>query len=41
VICMTAAHDGKERAAGMHADKYLQKPVDFQELLAAVRSHCH
>ena len=41
VICMTAAHDGKERAAVMHADKYLQKPVDFQELLAAVRSHCH
>lgn len=41
VICMTAAHDGKDRAARMHADEYFQKPVDFQDLLAAVRSHCH
>src|SRR5690349_12547224 len=41
VICMTAAHDGKERAARIHADMYFQKPVDFEDLLAAVRSHCH
>ena len=41
VICMTAAHDGKERAARMHADEYFQKPVDFEELLTAVRAHCH
>jgi len=40
VICMTAAHDGKERAARLHADEYFQKPVNFEELLSAVRSHC-
>jgi CheY-like chemotaxis protein len=40
VICMTAAHDGKERAARLLADEYFQKPVDFEELLSAVRSHC-
>jgi len=41
VICMTAAHDGKERAERLHADEYYQKPVDFELLLNAVRSHCH
>ena len=41
VICMTAAHDGKERAERLHADEYFQKPVDFELLLSAVRSHCH
>ena len=41
VICMTAAHDGKERAERIHADDYFQKPVDFEQLLSAVRSHCH
>ena len=41
VICMTAAHDGKERAERLHADEYFQKPVDFELLLNAVRSHCH
>jgi len=41
VICMTAAHDGKERAARLHADEYFQKPVNFEELLSAVRSHCN
>jgi CheY-like chemotaxis protein len=40
VICMTAAHDGRERAARLHADEYFQKPVDFEGLLTAVRSHC-
>ena len=40
VICMTAAHDGKERAERLHADEYFQKPVDFEQLLTAVRSHC-
>ena len=40
VICMTAAHDGKERAERLHADDYFQKPVDFEQLLSAVRSHC-
>jgi CheY-like chemotaxis protein len=39
VICMTAAHDGKERADRIHADEYFQKPVDFEQLLTAVRSH--
>jgi CheY-like chemotaxis protein len=37
VICMTAAHDGRERAARMHADAYFQKPLDFDSLLGAVR----
>jgi CheY-like chemotaxis protein len=41
VICMTAAHDGKARAARLRVDKFFQKPVDFEELLTAVRSHCH
>jgi len=41
VICMTAAHDGRERAERLQADEYLQKPVDFEDLLSAVRSHCH
>ena len=41
VICMTAAHDGRERAERLHADDYLQKPVDFEDLLNAVRAHCH
>ena len=41
VICMTAVHDGKERADRMHADEYFQKPVDFERLLSAVRAHCH
>jgi DNA-binding response OmpR family regulator len=40
VICMTAAHDGEERAERLHADDYFQKPVDFEGLLTAVRSHC-
>ena len=39
VICMTAAHDGRERAARLHADAYFQKPVDFERLLGAVREH--
>ena len=37
VICMTAAHDGRERAERMHADVYFQKPLDFDRLLGAVR----
>ena len=41
VICMTAAHDGKSRAARLRVDKFFQKPVDFEQLLTAVRTHCH
>jgi CheY-like chemotaxis protein len=41
VICMTAAHDGRERAARLKADDYFQKPVDFDRLLGAVRHHLH
>lgn len=37
VICMTAAHDGRERCERMHANLYFQKPVDFDRLLGAVR----
>jgi CheY-like chemotaxis protein len=39
VICMTAAHDGRERADRIHANQYFQKPVDFERLLGAVREH--
>ena len=39
VICMTAAHDGGERAARLNAQAYFQKPVDFEQLLGAVREH--
>jgi CheY-like chemotaxis protein len=39
VICMTAAHDGRERAARLRADAYFQKPVDFERLVGAVREH--
>jgi CheY-like chemotaxis protein len=37
VICMTAAHDGPQRAKNMHATQYFQKPVDFDRLITAVR----
>lgn len=38
---MTAAHDGRERAARLRANQYFQKPLDFDELLGAVRQHTH
>ena len=38
VICMTAAYDGKERADRIHADEYFQKPVNFEQLVSAVRA---
>ena len=38
VICMTAAHDGRDRAARIRADEYFQKPLDFEQLLSVVRS---
>jgi len=37
VICMTAAHDGPQRAARLNAAQYFQKPVDFDRLITAVR----
>ncbi len=37
VICMTAAHDGPQRAERIHATRYFQKPVDFDSLIEAVR----
>jgi CheY-like chemotaxis protein len=37
VICMTAAHDGPQRAASIRATEYFQKPVDFDRLITAVR----
>lgn len=39
VICMTAAHDGRERAERLHATEYFQKPVDFDHLLGKVRQY--
>jgi CheY-like chemotaxis protein len=39
VICMTAAHDGRERAKRVQADAFLQKPVDFERLVGTVRAH--
>ena len=41
VICMTAAHDGPQRAEKMHASQYFQKPVDFDRLISAVRELAH
>lgn len=37
VICMTAAHDGPQRAKRIRATQFFQKPVDFDELISAVR----
>jgi CheY-like chemotaxis protein len=37
VICMTAAHDGRERAERLRCAFYFQKPVDFERLLGVVR----
>lgn len=39
VICMTAAHDGADRARRLRADAYFQKPVDFDRLIGAVHAH--
>jgi len=39
VICITAAHDGRVRAARMQADAFFQKPVDFDRLIGVVRQH--
>ncbi len=41
VICMTAAHDGPQRAARLQAAQYFQKPVDFDRLITAVRQLTH
>jgi CheY-like chemotaxis protein len=41
VICMTAAHDGPQRAARLNAAQYFQKPVDFDRLITAVRQLAH
>jgi CheY-like chemotaxis protein len=41
VICMTAAHDGPQRAARLNAAQYFQKPVDFDRLITAVRQLVH
>ena len=41
VICMTAAHDGRERARRVNADEYFQKPLDFEHLVAVVRARVH
>lgn len=37
VICMTAAHDGRDRAARVGANAYFQKPMDFERLIGAIR----
>jgi CheY-like chemotaxis protein len=41
VICMTAAHDGPQRAARLNAAQYFQKPVDFDRLITSVRQLAH
>ena len=41
VICMTAAHDGRERARRLRADEYFQKPLDFEQLMSVVRARVH
>jgi CheY-like chemotaxis protein len=39
VICMTAAHDGADRAKRLRAVAFFQKPVDFDGLIGAVHAH--
>ena len=39
VICMTAAHDGRDRAIRIQGHADFQKPVGFDRLLGAVREH--
>ena len=41
VICMTAAHDGPQRAERLEVTEYFQKPVDFEQLISAVRKLAH
>ena len=41
VICMTAAHDGRDRASRIRADEYFQKPLDFEQLMTVVRARIH
>ena len=41
VICMTAAHDGPQRAARLNAAQYFQKPVDFDRLIPGGRQRAH
>jgi CheY-like chemotaxis protein len=41
VICMTAAHDGRERCRRIQADEYFQKPLDFEQLMTVVRARVH
>jgi CheY-like chemotaxis protein len=41
VICMTAAHDGRDRASRIRADEYFQKPLDFEHLMNVVRARVH
>jgi CheY-like chemotaxis protein len=40
VVVVTAAGAQKQRAAGIHADGWLSKPVDLDRLLAAVAKYC-
>lgn len=39
LIVVTAAHEVAERAAQIHADDYLAKPFDIDDLLAIVDKH--
>lgn len=39
LICVTAQHDGYDQSMKMGAIAYCEKPVDFEQLVAAVRTH--
>lgn len=41
IVVLTAARDAAQRAAEIHANGYLGKPFDVNELLALVGHHAH
>ena len=40
VVIVSAVHNLAERAAAVHADGFLRKPFDLEDLLARARSFC-
>ena len=39
IVVLTAAHDAADRAKQVHADGYLGKPFEIEDLLAVVAGH--
>jgi CheY-like chemotaxis protein len=40
IVILSAAGDVPLHAAALHAVGYLEKPVEFEKLLATIRRHC-